>query len=164
MLALLDPATQPELGNGVAESAPTRAMTKATGNGRPMTPTTTNRKKNRIPPTIVPMALIPSQSATRMSPGFPASASRFSVRSVNDELVTRETDPDSRADKRSQGSLDERRLELELLEVLGLHRSELRQPRLDRIHGRAARQRKHDQQDRPGGDGRDDDGQDGHDD
>ena len=46
---------------------------------------------------MAPMALIPSQSATRRSPGLPASARRFSVRSVNDELVTRETVPDSRA-------------------------------------------------------------------
>ena len=45
---------------------------------------------------MAPIALIPSQSATRMSPGLPASASRFSVRSLNELLAIRETDPDMR--------------------------------------------------------------------
>ncbi len=66
-------------------------------NGKPRTPTTPNRTKNRIAPTMAPIALTPSQSATRMSPGLPARASRFSVRSLNDELVTRATLPDRRA-------------------------------------------------------------------
>ncbi len=37
------------------------------------------------------IALIPSQSPTRISPGLPASARRFSVRSLNEVLVTRAT-------------------------------------------------------------------------
>ena len=66
-------------------------------NGKPRTPTTPNRKKNRIAPTIAPTALMPSQSATRRSPGLPASASDFSVFAVNDELAMLEKRPDSRA-------------------------------------------------------------------
>src|SRR5262245_63016687 len=49
-----------------------------------------------MPPTIAPTALMPSQSATRRLPGLPASASRFSVRSWNDELATRDMRPESR--------------------------------------------------------------------
>ena len=49
-----------------------------------------------MPPTMAPMALMPSQSATRRSPGLPARARRFSVRSENDVLVTRETLVDRR--------------------------------------------------------------------
>ena len=101
-------------------------------NGKPRMPTTPNRKKNRIAPTIAPTALMPSQSATRRSPGLPASASRFSVFSVNDELAMLENRPDSRVGQRAQRSFDERLLELELLEVLGLHRPELGQAGLDR--------------------------------
>ena len=51
-------------------------------------------RKNRIAPTIAPMALMPSQSATRRSPGLPASASRFSVFSLNDELAMPEMRPE----------------------------------------------------------------------
>ena len=47
-------------------------------------------------PTMAPTALIPSQSATRMLPGLPASASRFSVVCVNEVLATRDIRPDSR--------------------------------------------------------------------
>src|SRR3954454_14397396 len=57
--------------------------------GNPSRPTTKNRKKNRIAPTIAPTTLIPSQSATRMSPGFPASANRFSVVARTEELAMR---------------------------------------------------------------------------
>ena len=39
---------------------------------------------------------MPSQSATRRSPGLPASARRFSVVWEKDVLVTRATDPDNR--------------------------------------------------------------------
>ncbi len=105
-------------------------------NGSPMRPTIPNRKKNRIAPTIAPIALMPSQSATRRSPGLPASASRFSVRSLKDELVTRATLPGQPVRQRAQRPLDERLLELELLEVLGLHRPELGQPSLDGVHRR----------------------------
>ena len=50
-----------------------------------------------MPPTTAPMALMPSQSLMPRSPGLPAIARRFPVRSLNDELVTRETLPDIRA-------------------------------------------------------------------
>ena len=56
--------------------------------------------------------------------------------------------------QRAQGALDERLLELELLEVLGLHRAELGQPGLDRIDRRAAGQAEDDEQDGGGRDGR----------
>ena len=125
-------------------------------------PTTTNRRKNRIAQTIAQMPLIPSQSVTRRSPGLPASARRFSVWSLNDGLVTRDTLPDSRAGERAQGPLDERLLELELLEVLRLHRPELGQAGLDRIDRRAADQPDDDQQDGGGRDAGDQDGQDRH--
>ena len=101
-------------------------------------------------PTIAPIALIPSQSATRRSPGLPARASRFSVRSENDVLVTRETPARQARGQRTQGPLDERLLELEVLEVLGLHRPELGQPCLDRVDGRAAGEPDEDQEDGAG--------------
>src|SRR5687768_9765959 len=63
-------------------------------NGNPRTPTIANRKKNKIPKMIAEMALMPSQSATRRSPGFPASARRFSVFSVKDVDATRDIRPD----------------------------------------------------------------------
>src|SRR3954449_1208294 len=66
-------------------------------NGKPSTPTMANRKKNRIAPMIAPTTLMPSQSATRMSPGFPASAKRFSVVARTDELATRFDVCESRA-------------------------------------------------------------------
>ncbi len=93
---------------------------------------------------------------------MPASARRFSVRSLNEVLVTRETLPDRRMRERAQGPLDERLLELELLEVLGLHRPELGQPGLDRVDRRAAGQPDDDEEDGAGGEGRDDDGEDRH--
>ena len=55
-----------------------------------------NRRKNRIAKTIDETALIPSQSATRSSPGLPAIASRFSVVAANDADVNRDTVPDIR--------------------------------------------------------------------
>src|ERR1700704_4233989 len=63
--------------------------------GKPSRPTTTNRKKKSAPPMTAAMALMPSQSATRRSPGLPARASRFAVRSANEALVTRATVPDN---------------------------------------------------------------------
>src|SRR3954452_8949694 len=71
-------------------------MTIPMRNGRPRTPSTTNSRKKMIPPTMAPIAFTPSQSATRRSLGFPASARRFSVRSENEEDVTRATEPDMR--------------------------------------------------------------------
>ncbi len=56
-----------------------------------------NRRKNTIAPTIAPTALMPSQSATRMSPGLPASARRRSVVSEKDVLVIRCMRPENRA-------------------------------------------------------------------
>ena len=60
--------------------------------------------------------------------------------------------------QRAQGPLEERLLELELLEVLGLHGPELGQPGLDRVDRRAAGESDDDEKDRAGGEGRDDDG------
>ncbi len=113
-----------------------------------MTPTTTNRKKNRMPPTIAPMALMPSQSATRRSSGLPASARRFSVRSVNEDEVDPRHPAGQAGRQRAHRPLDERLLELELLEVLGLHGAQLRQAGLDRVDRRAAGQPEDDEQDR----------------
>ena len=45
---------------------------------------------------MAPMTLMESQSFTRISPGLPANASRFSVFSLNDALDMRETLPDIR--------------------------------------------------------------------
>ena len=64
--------------------------------------------------------------------------------------------------ERAQGPFHERLLELELLEVLGLHRPELGQPGLDGIDRRAARQPDDDEEDGAGGEGRDDDRKDRH--
>jgi hypothetical protein len=61
-----------------------------------MFPPSTPNRMNRTPaPTPVPMALMPSQSATFMSPGLPAMARRFSVRSLNELEVILATEPDS---------------------------------------------------------------------
>src|SRR5690242_5899570 len=54
-------------------------------------------RPNRIPPTTAATTLMPSQSATRRLPGFPASASRFSVRSWNELLAIRDMRPESAA-------------------------------------------------------------------
>src|ERR1035437_1646876 len=55
-----------------------------------------NRRKKRIAKMIDETALIPSQSATRSSPGLPAIASRFSVVAANDADDIRETPPEKR--------------------------------------------------------------------
>src|SRR5664280_1565190 len=55
-----------------------------------------NRRKKRIAKMIDETALIPSQSATRRSPGLPAIASRFSVVAANDADDIRETPPEKR--------------------------------------------------------------------
>jgi hypothetical protein len=51
---------------------------------------TPNRTAKPTPKAMALMALTPSQSATRRSPGLPASARRFSVRSVNDADALRD--------------------------------------------------------------------------
>ena len=85
LLALLDPAAEPELRDDVADDqrrpAPSRCRCTT---GKPSRPTTPNRRKKRSRRRSAPMALMPSQSATRRSPGLPASARRFSVRSANE--------------------------------------------------------------------------------
>ena len=111
---------------------------------------------------IAPMPLIPSQSATPRSPGLPARASRFSVRSPNDELVTRDNGPGHAGGQRAQGPLEERLLQLELLEVLGLHRAELGQASLDRVDRRPPARPKKIRRIGGGRDGGDEDGKDGH--
>ena len=60
--------------------------------------------------------------------------------------------------ERAQGPFHERRLELELLEVLGLHRAQLREPGLHRIDRRAAGQAQDDQEDGTRREGGDEDG------
>src|SRR6476659_166451 len=60
------------------------------------TPMTMNSRAKSRAPTTAPTAFTPSQSATRRLPGLPASASRFSVRSWNDELATRDIEPETR--------------------------------------------------------------------
>jgi len=62
------------------------------------------------------------------------------------------------ARQRAEGPLEERRLELELFEVLGLHGPELGQAGLDRIDGRAADESEDDEEDGPRGCEGDDDG------
>ena len=114
-----------------------------------------------MPPTMAPTALMPSQSATRRSPGLPARARRFSVRSENDVLVTRATLPDRRAASGRRVRSMNGCLELELLEVLGLHRPELGQAGLDRVDRRVAGEADEDEQDGAGRDGRDEDRKDG---
>src|SRR5664279_1590890 len=52
--------------------------------------------------------------------------------------------------QRAHRPLQERHLELELLQVLGLHGAELGEPGLDGVDGSTARQAKDDQQDCPG--------------
>jgi hypothetical protein len=79
------------------KNTPTTTITNWIGSGRVSTPRMKNSRNAMIPPTMAPMALIPSQSATRRSLGLPASASRFSVRSLNDEEATRFIRPDSDA-------------------------------------------------------------------
>ena len=61
--------------------------------------------------------------------------------------------------ERPQRPVDERLLELELLEVLRLHRPELGEAGLDRVHRRVAGEPDDDQEDGAGGDERDDDGE-----
>src|SRR4029079_14037604 len=59
------------------------------------TPMTMNSRAKIRAPTTAPTAFTPSQSATRRLPGLPASARRFSVRSWNDELATRDIRPET---------------------------------------------------------------------
>ena len=134
-----------------------RTNPTATGNLSGLT--ITKRKKKTIPPMTAPMPLIASQSPTRRSPGLPARARRFSVRSENDVLVTRDMVPDRRWRERTQRALDERRLKLEFLEVLGLHGPELGQACLDRVDRRTAGEADDDEQDAAGRNSRDDDGE-----
>ena len=112
------------------------------------------------PPTA-PTALMPSQSATRRLPGLPARASRFSVRLLERAARDPRHPAGQPAGERAERPLEERRLELELLEVLGLHRAQLGQPGLDRVDRRAAGEAHGDEQDgsrRGGGDEDRDDG------
>src|SRR4051812_18998785 len=55
------------------------------------------RTNMTAPAPTAAMPFMPSQSLTRMSPGLPAIARRFSVRSLNDDEVIRETKPEIRA-------------------------------------------------------------------
>jgi hypothetical protein len=64
--------------------------------GIPMMLMIANRKKKMIAPAMAPTTLTPSQSATRRPDGLPASASRFSVFSVNETELMREAELDNR--------------------------------------------------------------------
>ena len=124
-----------------------------------MLPPRTPNRMNRTPaPTPVPIALMPSQSATFMSPGLPAIARRFSVRSLNELEVIRATAPDRRGGERLDRAVEERLLELQLLEVLGRHLAELREAGLERVLLARAGDAERDQDDGDGGGCGDDDG------
>ena len=101
---------------------------------------------------------MPSQSATRRSPGLPARARRFSVCWVNDVAGDPRHRAGQPAHERAEGAVEERLLELELLEVLGLHGAELGQAGLDRVNRRVAGEPDDDQQDGAGRDGGDEEG------
>src|SRR5664280_3519712 len=68
----------------------------STAMAKPVPSRKLNTRKNRIAKTTDEIALIPSQSATRRSPGLPARASRFSVVAENDADDIRETPPEKR--------------------------------------------------------------------
>ena len=76
--------------------------------------------------------------------------------------MIRDIRPDRRPASGRSGPLDERLLELELLEVLGLHRPELGQAGLDRVDRRRAGEAQDDEQDGAGREGGDDDRQEIH--
>ena len=141
LLALLDPAAEPELGDGVAEQQPPTsrhqgAQDEAAGPG---CPTTRTGRRTGSPPTIAPTALMPSQSATRRSARVAGQGEP--LLGLLGERRARDAREPARqpADQRAQGPLEERLLELELLEVLGLHRAELGQAGLDRVDRRVRR-------------------------
>ena len=89
----------------------------------------------------------PIQSASRMSPGLPASASRFSAVSADEALLRRDAGPRKSGDERAQGAFGEGLLELELFEVASLDVAQLSQPGLDRIDRSAAGESHEDQED-----------------
>ena len=79
------------------------------------------------------------------------------MRSLNELEVIRATAPDRRAGERPDRAVEERLLELQLLEVLGRHLAELREPGLERVRLARAGDAERDHEDRDGRDGRDDD-------
>src|SRR5487761_2309509 len=72
------------------------AMPRRTPITAPVLSRNVKSRKKMIPNAIAETALIPSQSETRMSPGLPAIASRFSAVCLNDAVVNWETVPERR--------------------------------------------------------------------
>ncbi len=119
-------------------------------------------RKNRIAKTIDETALTPSQSADAEVAGI--AGHRQALLGRLRERCRGEPGDAAReaAHERPQRPLEEGLLELDLLEVLGLHRPELGQPGLDGIDGRAAGEPQGDEDDRERGGRGDDDGKDVH--
>ena len=111
LLALLHAAAQPELGHGVAEHAADRKHHDPQDQRQVQHPDHEEQQEEEPTPTIVPTALIPSQSATRRSPGLPARARRFSADCEKDALVTR-AEPKSLPTRGRTVRSNERLLEL----------------------------------------------------
>ena len=100
--------------------------------GLPMS--TAKTRKTPTPTMPASTSFMPRKSTLRRSPGLPAMSRRFSVRLTLDGLAKRCATPERPLGHRAQGALEERLLELDLLQRPGLHRAQLRQARLDRIH------------------------------
>ena len=114
---------------------------------------------NRTPATTpVAIALMPSQSATFMSPGLPAMRQAL----LGPVAERARGDPRHRAGQargeRLDRAVEERLLELQLLEVLRRHLAELREPRLERVRLARAGDAERDQEDGHGRGGGDEDG------
>ena len=123
-----------------------------------MTPTRTNRTKNRIAADDRADGLDAQPVGDAQVAGV--AGQRQALLGLLAERwtqVTRDIRARQARGERPQGPLDERLLELELLEVLGLHRPELGQAGLDRVDRRAAGQAEDDEQDGAGREGGDDD-------
>ena len=118
-------------------------------------------RKKAIPNPMALITFIPSHSGTRRSPGFPARARFFSVLDVKEVEVKRVAVPERRPASGRTVRSKNGSLELELLEVLRLHRPELGEAGLDRVDRRSAGQADRDQENREGGGAGDQDGDQG---
>ena len=126
LLALLDAAAEPELGDRVAEQQRRSAdhHEPIRNGGKPMTPTTTNSRKNRIAADDRADGLDAQPVGDAQVAGVAGEREPLLGASrVNDVLAIRDIAPGQPGGERAQRPLDERLLELELLEVLGLHRA-----------------------------------------
>ena len=97
-------------------------------------------------PTIGPRILTPIQSAPRRPPGYPALSSLASVRAIMPPWSPARADAREALDHGPHHALEERLLQLELLERLGLD-DELLQARLDGVLRRAGREADGEEQD-----------------